>query len=240
MPTITTQTLVDRARAAADMHDNFVTDAEWMSWATQERMALDLLLARSGWVQDYDTVTYTVTGTENGVFDFGLTSVMAVIGVWESGTAGVRRLQLEDSVNFFRQLNGSTIAVGHPKSYRVKANNDALSFNFWPTPSTGTVLVALYIDHPATLSLSGGTTSVIYPMGWEERIVLGMARKALEKEESDSTPILRRMKEMESQIEELCWSRVTAEAPSVRNVDLDTRGWTDRFVFPPWQQWAWL
>lgn len=237
MPTTQTQVLIDRARAASDMHDNFVTDAEWVYWATQERMALDLFLARSGWAIDFTTLPYTVTGLEAGVFDFGLTSVMAIVGIWESSSQGVRRLKYEDSVNFYRQTDGASPHTGHPSSYRVRARNDGLLVNFWPTPTTGSTLVVVYMAHPQAITLVG---SVSYPMGWEERIVLGMARRALEKEESDSTPILRQIREMDSQIEQLCWNRVMSESPSIRNVDLDTYGWTDRFHFPPWQSWAWL
>lgn len=243
MPTITTQTLINRARAISDMHDGFITDSEWMAWATQERLALDLFIARSGWTQNFSTLTITVTGSESGVFTLS-SPVLAIVSVHEKNAAGmVRPVEFNNVVDFYRQIDGSTQNTGHPKYYRVKTSGDTVSINFWPTPVASYAFVVTYIPHPNTLDLIFGTNidaNVTYPMGWEERIVLGMAKRALIKEESDFSAIQRLIQEIESQIEELCFAKVLSDTPSIRNIDLERRGWTDRLLFPPWQQWAWI
>lgn len=249
MPAVTTQTLISRAEAISDMQDLFVRPAEWMYWATQERLALEILLARSGWVQGFTTTTITVTGAENGAYLLSPTGgVMAVVAVHESTSQGVRPVHFNNAVDFLRQVPGSTLSRGHATEFRVRPSptiTDALEFNFYPEPLPGETYLVTYLPQPLTLTTSASPSAtedneVSYPMGWEERIVLGMARNALIKEESSTTHIERRIAEVESQIEEVVFARVLGDTPSVRNVDASRRGWTDRLLFPLWQQWAWL
>lgn len=242
MPVVTTAELVERAMAAADMHDSFVTPRQWMYWASQERMALDLFLARSGWTQSFATLTITVTGSENGEFDLD-TDMMAIVAVHEVNTHGVRRLKLADPATFLRVQPGGT-QRGNAQEYRAKRVDDTLVLNFHPEPQTGETYLVTYVPHPNRLSLdatpaTGYSNSVSYPMGWEERIVLGMARRALDKEESDSTPIQRQIVEMNQQIEQLCWDRAMADSPSIINSDIERRGWVDRLSYPGPYMWWW-
>lgn len=248
MPTISTTELVNRAKAAADMHDSFITPAQWMFWASQERMSLDHLLARSGWALDFETTTITVAGTESGAFTLsdGVSpiSVMAIVAVHEYGSAGTRLLTYSDTVSFLHQLPGSAITTGHPSKYRIRRNEDELVFNFFPNPTTGLTFAVTYVPHPLKLSLDANladeyTDYVTYPMGWEERIVLGMARRALEKEDSDSSSVIRQMQRVDSEIEELCWARVMSATPTIRNVDAATRGWGADMIYPPPLSWWW-
>ncbi len=353
MPAYTAQELIDRAKAAADMHDNFVTPSTWLSWLTQEKYALTLFTARSGWPLDFETLTIDVVGDEAGEFtlqdeeaatldladhftvtglntvigrtalgltadhsitfihgsgtglesfvdgvealftyDAGVTTVsdfedflatsdyftvvtaattqgalipvgeivtgspepgtpvaavyplvvpdldvMAIISVHQVASNGqdVRRVKYNDAVTFLRQLSSSPrVTTDSTMYYRVRRNGDSLDLNFYPNPAVGCSFLVTYIPAPSRATVV--TDSISYPMGWEERIVLGMARRALEKEESDSAPILRRIAEIDQQIEELCWSRVISESPTVRNTD----GRSESSNFPPWSEWAWL
>lgn len=245
MPVITTQTLVRRAEAISDMQDNFVNPTEWMYWATQERLALEILLARSGWTQGFTSTTITVTGAEGGDFSvLPSTGVMAVVAVHESTSAGVRPLNFNNSVDFLRQVPGSSLNRGHATEFRVNPTADGFVMNFFPDPLPGETYIVTYIPQPATLTLdtpaAGESNSVSYPMGWEERIVLGMARRALIKEDSDTQEVEKLIREVERQIEEVVFARVLSDTPSIRNVDGHRRGWVARLLFPLWQQWAWL
>lgn len=244
MPTITTAELVERAKAAADMHDNFVTPRQWMYWASQERMALDLFIARAGWTQALETTTITVTGSEAGAFtpttDNG---VMAIVAVHQSTASGVRRLNYADPATFLRVTPGGT-QRGEAQEYRCKWSGDTLVLNFFPEPATGETYLVTYLPHPLRLTLdaspaSGYANSVSYPMGWEERIILGLARRALQKEEADTRAIAAEIAAMDQQIEELCWSRVTTEPPVVVNTDGHKRAWGDRLTYPPAVNWWW-
>jgi hypothetical protein len=195
MPSVTTADLVSRASAASDMRDNFVTPTQWMYWATQERLALDLFLARSGWPLPYATQTITVTGSEGGVYNVNpSTGVMAIVAVHQVKDQRTRLLKHQNAVDFLSKVPGYTGSPrGNSVFYRVNWSGDNLTLGLYPEPISGETYLVTYIPHPAKLVLaSPGTneaTSVAYPMGWEERIVLGMARRALIKEESSTSSI---------------------------------------------------
>lgn len=341
MPTVSVSTLIDRARATADMRDNFVTPTQWAQWASQERLALDFFLARSGWSLPLSDFDITVVGDEAGDFDVNPTGgVMAIVCVYEYDTAGrVRMLRQQDAYSFVRRIP-TYGAPGDSRFYRVQWEGDSLVLNMYPTPSAGETYRVVYIAHPRplyeteaaytsqgvlgnltlynrtsgvttdinvsltatgtpgtnvvitaqsssalvmtyeesatwenvrdeinssatyveaeitgvneiiregdfsglyTATLTGGAYgahTVAYPLGWEERIVLGMARRALMKEESDTRPVDTEIALWESRIEEACWNRVLTNSPSVRNSDQETYGWTDRFSMPPIGNWV--
>jgi hypothetical protein len=241
MPTVTTAELVDRAKAASDMRDNFVTPTQWMYWASQERQALDLFLARGGWPQQFSTFAYTAAGTANEDCTIDpLTGLMAIVAVHQVESGRYRQIRHTNVVDFPR----GSASSGHPVSYRVAWAGDEVVLNFSPNPAAGEVFHVTYLPHPAKLVLDTpvGTqaSAVSYPLGWEERIVLGMARRALIKEESDTRSIDQEIGMWDQRIEEACWSRVLAEVPSVRNVDSLQYGWTDRYSLPPYMFWTWL
>src|SRR3954463_11423090 len=99
MPVVTTQELVERAQATADMRDNFVTPKQWMYWASQERLSLDLFLARSGWALPSVNLDITVTGAEGGAFAVApSTGVMAIVCVHEVKSGRYRQLRYQDSI----------------------------------------------------------------------------------------------------------------------------------------------
>jgi hypothetical protein len=216
-----------------------------MYWATQENLNLALFLARSGWTQNVLTETITVAGTEDGEFEL-TASPLAIVAVHQSKSTGYRRLRHTNYVDFIRQAPGSSLATGDPVDWVAKWDQaaDSTVLCFYPEPPTGTVLVVSYVPEPERLTLSsspdtGYANSVNYPMGWEERVVLGIARRALEKEESDSSAILRQIRECEASIEAACWDRVLAESPTIRNVDhLST--WQRTVIYPPATQWVFL
>lgn len=234
---ITTTDLVKRAMAAADMHDDFVTPAQWAYWLTQENLALSIFLARAGWTLNVKTQTVTVTGSESGRFELTSTP-LAVVAVHQVGTSNmVRAVEYNNAVDFLRQTVGNSLASkGDPLEYRAiwDQDDDSLVLNFYPEPTAGSVFLVSYIAHPPALTLS---STVSYPLGFEERIVLGMARRALAKEESDASEIVSQLRECERYIEEAVYDRVFAQHSAIRNADYDTRGWTTKVTLPPPSNW---
>lgn len=255
MPTVTVTELVDRAKAASDMRDNFVTPTQWLYWASQERLALDLFLARSGWTQGFSTFNITVTGSEAGNYPVNPTGgVMAIVCVYQYDTTGrIKMLEHQDPISFLKRVPGYVGSPsGHANYYSVRYgydngtldDKDMLTLQMYPEPSTGETYRVLYIPHPKKLVISSPSgwqeSSVSYPMGWEERIVLGMARRALIKEESETRGIDSEIGMWDSRIEEACWDRVIASSPSVRNVDQTHYSWLDRLSIPPHGTWIWV
>lgn len=243
MPAVTTSVLVTRAKVIADMHDNFVTPAEWMYWATQERLSLDYLMARSGWVHNATQVSITATGS--GDYSVGSTVPLAVLCVHESSTQGFRRLRYNNTVDFKRQAVGGTVVNGAAVEYSLKldlSTTGVLKINFFPEPTSGTyVVTVIAANNPLALTAATGyDTSVVYPQGWEERIVLGMARRALVKEESETSALSAMIKDIEDQVERAVWNMVTSEAPTVRNGDVQNYGWDRDIYYPPSVQWRWF
>jgi hypothetical protein len=247
MPATTASELVDRAKAVSDMRDNFVTPTQWLYWASQERLALDLFLARSGWTLPLTDFEISVTGAEAGVFNVNPTGgIMVVLCVYQYDSAGrFRLLKHNDSVSFLRRAPGySGNPRGYSTYYRFSWSGDNLVMNLYPEPSAGETYRVVYVPHPKKLVLSSPgaweETSVAYPMGWEERIVLGMARRALIKEESSTSSVDSEIALWDARIEEACWDRVLSSSPSIRNADQLNYNWTDRYTLPPVGFWTWV
>lgn len=245
MAITTTQELYDRVAAAADMPDSFVTPAQFSYWATQENLALATFIARSGWTQDIRTQTIVVNGTENNAYPLTVPP-LAIVAIHQVRDRRVRPIHVNNAIDFLREVPGTPITTGNPTEYRALWDqlNDRVVLNFYPQPSTGMVLLVSYIPEPSKLSLTAGdppdsATFVSYPMGWEERIVLGVARRALAKEESDETSILKQIAETERYIEECVFDRVLSENPTIRNLDADRRGWRDKVLYPPPAMYWW-
>ena len=236
MPAFTAQALIDRASAIADMHDSFVTTNQWLAWLNTEIRALDIFMAREGWVQ----ASATATTDTSAPYSFTLAAeVLCVVGVWEEINGRYRLLRPMHPVQFQKQDLTTGSLTGAAQYYNVTRtpSADTLTVSLYPRASSGTY-ICQYI--PVSTLASSVSTSVYYPLGFEERLVLGMARKALIKEESDPTAVERLLIEQDNRIEEACWSRLLAEAPSIRNIDPETRGWTN---FPEWPapaRWHWV
>lgn len=243
----TASEIIRRAMALSDMHDNFVTEDEWLSWLNQEHYALKLFLARHGWQLPFDTTTATINAdgwtlaTDGGsatqvdkttlghyVFTPTEADIMALVCVHQVVSGTVRLLKYTDNVSFLKQNIGATLASGHATEYRCRMYGNEIHMDFFPAPATGETYLITFIHVPTPLTAT--TQSVALPMGWEERLVLGMARRALIKEESDAGKLEQMIREMDSQIEQLCWNRVMSESPKVRNADYEP---------PPWQYWYW-
>ncbi len=238
----TTTELVQRAQLAADMHDGPFTPEQWMFFATRSNIALSVFLARAGWTQNVKTQTITVDGTEAGAFTL-TSNPLAIVAIHQVGTDGnVRRIKLNNAVDFLHQTVASTATQGDPTEYRVlwDQDNDAYVVNFYPQPPSGTQFLVSYIPHPSKLVIgtagAGEATSVKYPLGYEEWVVLEMAIAAKDTEESDTAGLERRFAKLQSTIEESVSDMVFAGA-TVRNVDNAERWWTRHITYPAPSEW---
>lgn len=241
MPSFTVQELVTRAAAIADMHDNFVLPEQWIAWANVERQALDVFLLRHGWVlQSLRSSTYNLDPA-NPDRIVVTPRPLAVVGVYEALSNGrARPLEYTDHVSMVdgagRQGPAHFFSLTDVDIDSPTGAND-LRIDLMPAPTAPSTYYAVWIAQ--TSNLAALTDSVAYALGFEERMVLGMARRALIKEESDAGKIERLMREEEAKIEEACWARVMGQAPSVRN--RDGRNWSrEERLFPEVSRWHWV
>lgn len=238
MADVTYAELRDRARSIADMRDSdFVTPTDWLRWANQEKNALDVFIARNGIILAEAREDF-VAGTD--IDQFGQATMnepVAVLGVYEIDSGGYfRRLRSSDQMDGagFRVFS-SQVSNGPAEIYRVFQNSGGqITFEFYPIPTSGNYR-AYIIPTAAPLALDAD--EVNYPMGWEERIVLGMAKRALTKEESPIAHIDALIREMDQRIEEAAWNRLFAANQRVRNVDKVERGWTSLPLIPTREYW---
>lgn len=239
MPIFTGQELVDRACAQSDMHDNFVTPQQWLAWLNVERRGLTHLLARNGWqFNNMDFTSFTLDGTSQPVLNLGV-EFQAIVGVWETRTDGTyRKLEYKPAVDYPSVVNNIPSGDSLYYTLNILDLGDSEIRLFPPPQGGGTFLVAFLPEILSTTALASQIGS--YQMGVEEWIVLRLARRALIKEESDTSSVDRLIRECEQQIEELCWGRVVGEVPAVRNVDADRRQWIQGLTYSHPQSWAWV
>lgn len=239
MPNFTVQELVERAASEADMTDNFVTPVEWLRWFNSERRALSLHAARSGWVLTGVALTDVDMATNGSATYTHPTEFLAVVGVSELERPSwrLRPLEIDTFVDMNFQDSLGPITGPARKVSVVDGGDGTTQFRFFPRPTSG--LYRLFLV-PAPVAATALTDSAYFPMGTEERVVLGMARRAKRKEESDVSDLDRAIQEEDRRVSEVAWSRTIAQVPRVRNVDRDARGWVNEFLFPAPDAWLWM
>ena len=218
------------------MHDDFVTPAQWLAWFNSERTALIISAARSGWVIGPLTKT-SVAATD--VYNHP-SEIFAVVGVWEQSSTGrLRPINVTNLIDNFRQADGGPV-TGPAMDVSVEESAAGLPiFRFYPRPTSGTYIV---VTMGATTPKTALSDTFVLPMGTEERIVLGLARRALAKEESDTTEILGQIKTEDRRIEEIAASKIFSAAPRIRNVDRQELGFQRdiefALIYP--DSWLWM
>lgn len=220
---------------------DFVTPTDWFRWCNLEKYALDSYIARNGIILKENTVTITVgTTTAVSAGAYELDDPLAIVGVFELLDGRWRRLRSSDAVDGAGRI-GDT--AGQASVWRIiQATGSKLVIQFYPIPASGVYKVIKInsdpiLEAPVVADPSSGEDEVNYPLGWEERIVLGMAKRALAKEESPTSHIEAQLKTVDQLIEEMAWNRLFAANQKVRNVDKVERGWSEYPLIPSRELW---
>ncbi len=242
MPAVSVNTIIARAKDAADMADNFVTPTTWLRWFNLERWKLDVFIARSGYVLKQSASTISA----NGSTAYDIADALVILGVYELRSDNTfRRLKHSDSLDGAGHIDfvAGASASGPATTFAIHARpgaSTAVSVALYPIPTSGTYQVFYIVEATAVAITDNLDTTVIhYPMGWEERIVLGMARRALAKEESPTGEIAQQIREIDSFIETAAFDRVFGAHQTVRNVDKVERGWSSQTTPNP-SEWWWV
>lgn len=231
MPAFSVQEIIDRAAAIADVQDNFVSPQTWLDWFNAERKALIISKLRSGWT---DNVVQNSSITLP--FD-DVANLWAILGVWEVSSSGrYRRLRRVDHMTGLSMTGINDTASYWSLAKTNEADPDDIVY-LWPAPTTGNYQT-WYVPYP-DVATDGGDLFQFDLMD-DERVVLGMARRALIKEESDTREVDLEIRRFDALVEESSWARSIAEVPAVRNVDAEVRGWESQLILPPFTSWYWV
>lgn len=221
--------LIDRARAAADMHDTFVTDAQALSWFKVELANLDRFCLREGYVPRETSTTVTTAS-------LSLTgSLIAILGVYEVVGSTYRFIPPGDTLLGPAGRHDVASETGSPVSYRVKESaSSTYDIAFYPRPTSA---MSFLVYHVSEQTVTTTASTVHYMGGVEELAVLKVARRMLAKEESNTLEIQRQIKECEVEVSRFCWDKLTSGPQVVRNLDKHYRGWTDYPQIPTRERW---
>src|SRR5687768_12395277 len=173
MASFTAQVLIERAQARADMTGTFVTEAQWLRWATVEQAWLENFILKAGYVlrESSEDISTTSTGLSYPL----TTSPIAILGVYEVESNGrFRYIAPADFTLGPAGRTSSTVATGvtgPATSFRAIAQADGdIELQFYPHPGAGKTYRVFYV--PEVTALTNVANTVNYPGGLEERIVL--------------------------------------------------------------------
>lgn len=228
MPSIPLTEVITRAALAADMHDNFATDA-WVYWANVEDKALRVRLAQCAFPMEHAEVQIALSSslTADGITNYQVPEPLAITAVkWLNSDNSFKRLTHVPFPDRQWRLAPTGMEPDEFSVYTHQNLPNIIAIEFNPRPESGTVVVET-VPLPKKLSLTpaAGESSVLnYPLGFEERIVLGMAQRALAKEETVNAALERQIEKIDEHINNACFRRLMADA-AVRKVDVATPSW---------------
>jgi hypothetical protein len=218
---VSVSTLVDRVLTSIDMEDGFTTPAMVVRWLNAAHPRFIFMLQISGWVNSPSEYRFTATGADAYPLP---AQAMSVAGVWRDYNGRHWELPSENSLTPI-----DSIQYEYPRAYRVTDAGATTVVSLNPSPVGGNYVVR-YFPNPPELVLAtpgiGQADSINYPAGWEEWLVLEVARQASGREETNNSTIGVRQKEVEADVCRMAEERLFANGPSIRNVDGITQpGW---------------
>src|SRR5574338_165094 len=238
MSTVAVSEIIARAQQAADIEDDFISQATWLYWANIEYKKLWTRLARSGY--PWNAIDTPIAPT--GALQYNTSEPVAILGFrWLNTRGYFRRIEIINPLNMPSQ---TTLNTGTPEKVSITHDpsntGNEIVIRPWPVPVAGSgSLIMTSIDKPKNLVLtapSGNNDNVVrLPNGFEEIIVLNMARRALGKEETTSPALENEAREVKLFIEDSIRSYLLTDQPTVHDVNDPTY---DRL--PPYTSWWFL
>lgn len=206
------------AKSRADMvSSTFVTDPEWLTFLNGSAAWLYGLLVEK--FEDYNVQPFTIT--TDGTNDryalptdfFKLRAVDLQASGTPTGWVTLRPFALAERNRISRVTAGVTNTLLSSYRYRIGGSNLWLA----PMPQAGKVVRLYYTPQVTELSSDADTLDGVN--GWEELVVLDAARKALLKEESDTSGVEREIAVLVQRIEHEAANRDAGEPPTVADVE---------------------
>ena len=218
------------AKQRADMvASSFVTDDEWNRYINGSALWLYGILSTK--FEDYNVSTATLT--TNGTEFLSLPSdFMKLRGVdlqapgTPTGWVSLRPFTVGERNR--TRLPWPTVYAVQASEIRYRVRGDQLWFA--PTPPTGRTVRVLYTPRLVPLALD--TDNLDGVNGWEQLVILDAARKALLKEESDTSGVEREIAVLVQRIEGESQNRDAGEAATVTDIQRGGFDFPDPFWWP--------
>jgi hypothetical protein len=214
--TVTLANLRTRAKQRADMSDSeFIEDAEWLNYINASYAHFyDFLVGKFEDWYVQDPLSFTIADGES---TYSLPSdFYKLLGV-DRNISGDDYVALRPFSFMDRNKRRSAdIHRGiYPHvSYRILGSE--LRFN--PADQASGTYRLWYV--PKYTDLSADSDTIDGVNGWEEWIVLDVARKALMKEESDITAVVMELRDLEKRILEMAQNRNVGDTDRIQDVTI--------------------
>lgn len=210
MSTFLVSEIIERAADAADMHDNFVDNPIWLRWFNVEYKMLVNRLVKLGMPWQVSSQTITADGS---LFYSLNAEPLAIVAIYRKDSSG--RLYKLKYRHFSNKRQYSAASTGDATEFYYNKTTAGVDLYMYPTPTSGDYVVdAIY---PPT-DVASVSESISLPMSWEERVVLGMARRALAKEETVNPVITEQIREIDSHIESSAYDYLMAQQNTVLKI----------------------
>lgn len=233
--TFTWRELTDRARVYVDddhqEQQGWITDAKWLELAKVEYRILYRKWLRLGLVRPAPTDTsfssaYNIALPTAADISAGRLGVLAVVGVAENMTSYMRMLAPAQAARGAYPYWVASGEVNQGKSITWAGTGPADEVTVELSPrDTGSTYVVRWIPVP-TMPTSLDST-VQLPFGTDERLVLGLARRAHLKDSGASALLEKLIVEADAELQFAAHGRLDNQAPRVRRVrpDFHRRRW---------------
>ncbi len=226
--------IIDRARTYVDDDhddgDGWLSEERWLDLANVEYQQLYRRWVRMGliapaWVDSAFTgPTMTIPqvvsgdGGEDDPYVYDAPGVLAIIGVAEDlGDGRLRPIRPAQST-YGRNPWWSTSPAAAASHWRATGTGDSITITIEP-PHTGSYLVRFI---PTVEAATSADDTVEVPFGCDERLALGLARRAKLKDASASALLERLVGEADAETNFLAFGRDNSDGPRIRRVRRDT------------------
>lgn len=206
--------LIDRARVYVDDdhgdQSGWISPAHWLSLANVEYSQLYRRWMRMGLITPATTDT-TFTGGSTTI-----TGVLAIVGVAQDMVSYQRILEPRQS-RFGRApfWVGSGQSSSPSSGWMATGSADSLAIKLDPVEPTGSYFVR-YV--PTVAYATDPTTTIDLPYGADERLVLGLARRAHLKDSTASALLERLIQDADAELNFTAFGRVDGDSPRVRRI----------------------
>lgn len=242
--------LIARAKAHTDTDEvavqQWISDTNWLYWMNREYLRVWKANLRTGLLQIEPSVTThdAATSPQPWTVSNAQGAPLAIIGVTEETGDTRRVLRASQPGDGWVTLPGISNRSGTAttwSAYHMPLDDDPVIVRTNPVPASGTYKI-YWVPPPLAVT---ATTDVLKLLpGWDERIVLGMARSAFARGSQMPPSIERMIQEYDQEVELSGQLATQRNGVRVKNMDRELRGWSRKGqdVGPPWDVdlWWWV